>query len=405
MPRLTMRSDRGVLMVLGALVALGPLATDAYVPALPQLAASLRSDVGVAQLTVTATLLGLGIGQLVAGPWSDRVGRRLPMLVGVGLYAFAAAVGSLAPSMPVFIASRLLQGLGGAFTLVVAYAYVRDRFTGDASVRAFAALLLVAGAGPVVAPLVGGYVAVLAGWRSVFVVLGLLSVAAGVGAAFGLPETRSRTAPAQRERVWATYWLLARDRTFLRIVLVNATVFGAMFVYIAASPFVLQQGLGLSVGAYSVVFAANALGLVAMAHVSGRLAGRVGAPRLLTYGVAALVVGAVLTAVAATLTVGQLWTMLAGLFILVSGVGMVLPNAASLALEAHAEHSGAASAILGFGQYVVGAIAASLVGVAVIGVAPAVAMSAVIAVLTMTAACLSVAKRKRQGRQATRVSR
>jgi DHA1 family bicyclomycin/chloramphenicol resistance-like MFS transporter len=389
-----MRSNRGVLVALGALVALGPLATDAYVPALPELAAALQSDVGVAQLTVTATLLGLGIGQLVAGPWSDRVGRRLPILVGVGSYAFSAAVGALAPTMAVFIASRFLQGLGGAFALVVAYAYVRDRFTGEASVRAFAALLLVAGAGPVIAPLVGGYVAVLAGWRSVFVVLGLVSVAAGIGAAFGLPETRSRTAPEQRERVWATYSLLARDKTFMRIALVNATVFGAMFVYIAASPFVLQQGLGLSVGAYSVVFAVNAFGLVTMAQVSGRLAGRVGAPRLLRFGVAALVVGAVLTAVAATLTAGQLWMMLAGLFILVSSVGMVLPNAATLALEAHAAHSGAASAILGFGQYVLGAVAASLVGVAVIGVPPAAAMSAVIAVLAMTAAALAAGRRR-----------
>lgn len=334
------RSNRGVLVVLGALVALGPLATDAYVPALPELAAALRSNVGVAQLTVTATLLGLGVGQLVAGPWSDRIGRRLPMLVGVGLYAFSAAVGALAPSMAIFIASRVLQGLGGAFALVVAYAYVRDRFTGEASVRAFAALLLVAGAGPVVAPLVGGYVAVLAGWRAVFVLLGVVSVIAGVGAAFGLPETRSRTAPEHRARVWATYGLLARDSTFMRIVLVNATVFGAMFVYIAASPFVFQEGLGLSVGAYSVVFAVNAFGLVATAQVSGRLAGRVGAPRLLRFGVAALVVGAVVTAVAATLTTGQLRTMLAGLFVLVSSVGMVLPNAASLALEAHAAHSG-----------------------------------------------------------------
>lgn len=370
-------------------MALGPLATDAYVPALPELAAALRSNVGVAQLTVTATLLGLGVGQLVAGPWSDRIGRRLPMLVGVGLYAFSAAVGALAPSMAIFIASRVLQGLGGAFALVVAYAYVRDRFTGEASVRAFAALLLVAGAGPVVAPLVGGYVAVLAGWRAVFVLLGVVSVIAGVGAAFGLPETRSRTAPEHRARVWATYGLLARDSTFMRIVLVNATVFGAMFVYIAASPFVFQEGLGLSVGAYSVVFAVNAFGLVATAQVSGRLAGRVGAPRLLRFGVAALVVGAVVTAVAATLTTGQLRTMLAGLFVLVSSVGMVLPNAASLALEAHAAHSGAASAILGAGQYVLGGIAASLVGVVVTVVAPAAAMSGVIAVLAVTAAALA----------------
>ena len=388
------RSDRGVLVLLGALVALGPLATDAYVPALPELSAALRSSVGVAQLTVTATLLGLGVGQLVAGPWSDLIGRRLPMLVGVGLYAFGAAVGALAPSMAIFLASRLLQGLGGAFALVVAYAYVRDRFTGEASVRAFAALLLVAGAGPVVAPLVGGYVAVLAGWRAVFVLLGVVSVIAGVGAAIGLPETRSRTVPEQQERVWATYALLARDTAFMRIVLVNATVFGAMFVYIAASPFVLQEGLGLSVGAYSVVFAVNAFGLVATAQINGRLARRVGAPRLLRFGVAALAVGAVITAVAATLTTGQLPTMLAGLFVLVSSVGMVLPNAASLALEAHAAHSGAASAILGAGQYVLGGIAASLVGVVVTVVAPAAAMSGVIAVLAVTAAAVAATGRQ-----------
>ena len=353
-----------VLVALGAVVALGPLSTDAYVPGLPQLAADLNSSAARTQLTVTTCLIGLAVGQLVAGPLSDAVGRRRPLLLGLGVYLGASVGCALAPSVEVLVAFRGVQGLGGAFGLVVAYACVRDRFAGPPAARYFSRLLLVTGLAPVLAPLAGAQLLAVAGWRSVFLALAVLSAVALVLCWVVLDESlpASRRRPDGPRDVGGVYVRLLRDRRFVGYTLANAFTFAAMFAYISGSPFVLQTLHGLSPQLYSVVFAVNAVGLVTAAQVSGRLVGRVRPVTLLGVGATATAGGG-LAVLLVVLTGAGLWPLLTGLFVVVASVGLVLPNATALALEPYGAHAGAASALLGVGQFLLGGLAAPLVGI------------------------------------------
>jgi MFS transporter, DHA1 family, multidrug resistance protein len=359
-----------VLVLLAGLVALGPLSTDAYVPGLPMLAADLGATPSLAQLTVTTCLIGLAVGQLVAGPLSDVLGRRRPVLAGLAVYTGAGLAAAAAPTIGVLVALRGVQGLGGSFCLVIAYACVRDRFSGAAAARYFSLLLLVTGLAPILAPLAGAQIIGLAGWAAVFVALaafsGLLLVACTVALPETLPPSRRRSGVLSA--VGASYLRVLSDRAAVGYTAVNAVVFAAMFAYISGSPFVLQDGYGLSPQQYGLVFAVNALGLVAAAQLSGRLVGRLGARTLLTGGA----VGASAAGVASILVVVAqlgLWPLLACFFVLVTCVGFVLPNAAALTLEGHGTNAGAASAVLGSTQFLVGGLAAPLVGAGSAGAA------------------------------------
>ncbi len=352
------------LVILGALVALGPLSTDAYVPGLPRLAADLRSPASTAQLTVTACLIGLAVGQLLAGPMSDAWGRRRPLLLGVAVYAVAGFACAIAPNIALLILFRGVEGFGGAFALVIAYACVRDRYTGTASARYFSLLLLVTGLAPILAPLVGAQILSLSGWRAIFVALAALSAAVLIACIAWLPESLPLQA-RQSGGLRATglvYVRLLRDRSLVGYALTNAFVFAAMFAYISGSPFVLEDLHGLSPREYSIVFAVNALGLVAAAQASGRLVSRVGARLLLSVGAVGSALGGVALFIFVTNGAG-LWPLLAGFFVVVSSVGLVLPNAAALGLEHHGANAGTAAALLGFGQYSFGGLAAPLVGI------------------------------------------
>jgi MFS transporter, DHA1 family, multidrug resistance protein len=363
-----------VLLVLGALVALGPLSTDAYVPGLPELAGDLRSSASMTQLTVTTCLAGLAVGQLVAGPMSDALGRRTPLLLGLAVYTAASLLCAVAPNAGVLILFRGLQGIGGAFALVIAYACVRDRYAGKAAARYFSSLLLVTGLAPILSPLAGAQILRLSGWRAIFVALAVLSFVVLIACLRALPESLP---PHRRLRpTGSAYLRLLKDRHLMGYALTNAFVFAAMFAYISGSPFVLQTIHGLSAEQYSLVFAVNALGLVAAAQASGRLVRRFDPRSLLRAGVLGATAGGI--ALLAFVTTGAgLWPLLAALFVVVTSVGLVLPNALTLALENHGDHAGAAAAVLGFAQYLFGGLAAPLVGFQ--GSSSAMPMAAVIA--------------------------
>ena len=373
-----------ILLILGALVALGPLSTDAYVPGLPRLANDLGSSPSLAQLTVTTCLIGLALGQLVAGPMSDALGRRRPLLFGLAVYLTAGFMCAIAPNILTLVLSRGLQGIGGAFGLVIAYACVRDRYSGQSAARYFSLLLLVTGLAPIVSPLAGAQILGLSSWRGVFVALAVLSAAVIVACIVGLPETLppSRRQSGGPRATGSVYVRLLRDRPLMGYVLTNAFVFAAMFAYISGSPFVLEDIHGLSPQQYSIVFAVNALGLVAAAQVSGRLVRHVNARLLLAGGVIGSAAGGVALLILVTLGAG-LWPLLAAFFTVVTSVGLVLPNAAALALEEHGSHAGAAAALLGCAQFLFGGLAAPLVGL--YGSHSAIPMAAVMAGLGVAA--------------------
>jgi DHA1 family bicyclomycin/chloramphenicol resistance-like MFS transporter len=315
---------------------------------------------------------------LLAGPLSDRFGRRPPVLAGATLFAAASLACALAPSIEALIVLRLVQGLGGAAGIVVGRAVVRDLYEGDAAARLFSSLMLVGGVAPILAPIAGALLLTVTDWRGVFGVLSAIAAALLLAAARGLPESNSRRAVSGG----GTRAVL-RDRRFVAYALCSGLMMGAMFAYIAGSPFVLQEIYGLNPQLYSLVFAANGLGILAASYASRRLIGRATPAQLLNAGVALGATGAALV-LGGVAVHGPVGVVLAGLFGVVSSIGLVNPNATALALADHPEQAGAASALLGTAQFLIGAAAAPLVGLA--GSADALPMAVTIAAAVTLAA-------------------
>jgi DHA1 family bicyclomycin/chloramphenicol resistance-like MFS transporter len=367
-------------LIIGALTALAPLSIDLYLPALPELTRDFDASASEVQLTLTACLVGLALGQMIAGPLSDRLGRRTPLLVGLAAYSAASLACAFAEAIWVLVAFRLVQGLAGAAGIVIARAIVRDLRSGAAAARVFSYLMLVAGMAPILAPILGSQLLRVTSWNGLFVTLAIVGVALLLAVAAGLDETL----PASRRRTgsWRetarTFADLLRDRVFLGYALVMGFAFGALFAYIAGSPFVIQDIYRLSPQQFGGVFALNAVGLVVCGQVNGVLVGRVAPMRLLAFGVAvSATAGLVLVAV--VLGGIGLAGILPCLFAVVSSLGFVLPNATALALTEYPHVAGSASALLGVLQFLVGAAIAPLAGVA--GSESAVPMAFVIAVL------------------------
>ncbi|MFF3867631.1 multidrug effflux MFS transporter [Micromonospora sp. NPDC001898] len=367
-----------LVLVLGSLIAVGPLTIDMYLPALPALVTDFGTTSAAVQMTLTGTLAGLALGQLVIGPLSDAVGRRKPLIAGIALHVVASLLCVVAPNIAVLGALRVVQGLGVAAASVVAMAVVRDLFDGTEFARLLSRLLLVMGAAPILAPTLGSGLLRWTDWRGVFVALAAFGVLLVVVAALGLRETL----PAERRRrggVRATarvYGSLLRDRTFVGLVLVAGLAMAALFAYVAGSSFVLQEQYGLNEQQFGLAFGAGAVGLIAATQGNVRLLRRYSPQRILVVALAVgTVAGLAMLAFAAT-GLGGLPSLLASLWVVLAAAGLAMPNAPALALSRHGEAAGTASALLGAVQFGVGALAAPLVGALGTG---AVAMAVVVA--------------------------
>jgi DHA1 family bicyclomycin/chloramphenicol resistance-like MFS transporter len=341
----------------------GPISLDLYLPSLPELATDLGTSTSSAQLTITACLLGLAVGQLVAGPLSDQFGRRRPLLIGLVGYLVTSLACAFAPTIELLIVLRLLQGLAGAAGLVIARAVARDLYAGRELLIFFTRLILVSGLAPVVAPLVGGQLARVMDWRGIFGVLagfGLVLVIAGlVGVPESLPPER-RTAGGLRANL-AGFGELLRDRLFLGAAFASGLAGAAMFAYIAGATFVLQRIYGMSPQGFSYVFGVNALGIVVMSQLGARLARSWTEVRVLGLGLSLNLLGALGVLVSVLAGLG-LVPLLIALWVMVSPVGLVFPTATTLALADYPHQAGRASSLLGLGQYIAGALVAPLVG-------------------------------------------
>ncbi len=359
------RGRMATLLIVGSLSGLAPLSIDFYLPGLPRLTSDLGANASTGQLTLTACLLGIAVSQIFAGSLSDTLGRRRLVIVGLLSYMVMSLLCALASSIWMLIAFRLVQGAACGIGFVVARAIVRDVYSGTEAARIFALLILISGVAPVLAPVLGGQVLLVTGWRGIFVVLVVFSSIMLAVSSLRLRETlpahlRHEPGVAAKARVFRG---LLGDRRFLPYAASGSLAFAAMFAYISGSPFVLENIYGLSPQLYGVAFGVNAAGIVICSQVSRRFVERLGPKRLLDVGNLVMAVGCVALLLAIALGAG-LATVLVALVVTISSIGLILPNATALAM-AHQQHAaGSASALFGLGQFGGGALTAPIVGIA-----------------------------------------
>lgn len=361
----TGRPPAQTVVVLGGLTMFGPLSLDLYLPALPQLADDLNASASAAQLSITACLVGLAVGQLLAGPLSDRLGRKRPLIIGLVAYLLASIACALAPSATVLIVLRLIQGLGGAAGIVISRAIARDLYSGSALMIFFSRLLLIAGLAPVLAPILGGQLSLIMSWRGIFGVLAGFGAVLLLAGWLGLKETLppERRIVGGFRRTLQGYNTLLHDRFFVGCALSSGLAGATMFAYIAGSTFVLQRIYGMSPQGFSFVFGGISLGLVAAAQIGARLALVWPLTRVLGLGLMINLFGA--TALFVTVVAGLRMGVLIGtLVVMVCAVGLIFPTANALAMADYPDLAGTASSLQGLSQFVFGAVAAPLVGIA-----------------------------------------
>jgi DHA1 family bicyclomycin/chloramphenicol resistance-like MFS transporter len=369
------------VLILGGLGALGPLANDMYVPSLPALGHNLVATASQTQMTLSAFILGLALGQVVAGPISDALGRRRPLLIGVAAFALTSLLCAVAPSIYLLIALRFIQGIAGAAGVALALAIVSDLYQGLTRARFFSLLMQMNGLAPMIAPVIGGQLLRFTSWHGVFAAIALSGMVVFAGSLFGLGETLP---VSQRQHGGLSASLkdfrdLLMDRRFVGYALSCGFAFTACIIYISISPFVLQVIYGVSPQTLGWIFGANALGIVIMAQVNSRLVGRVSSQTLLTFGYGMLLLGGVTLLVAVLAGIG-LVGILPSFFLLAASLGLIMPNATTLAL-ATTRAAGSASGLLGALQFAIGAVVAPLVGLG--GTASALPMAGSIAAFSL----------------------
>jgi len=347
---------RRLAALLAALTALGPLGVDMYLPAFPAMGADLGATPAAVQRTLATFLLGLSLGQVVVGPLSDRYGRRPPLFGGLVLFGVASLGCALAASAEALAWLRLAQALGGCAGMVVARAVVRDVADERGAVRMMAMLMLVMGAAPILAPLLGSLMLEAFGWRSIFFALAGYAAAALLLIALALPESL----PAERRRrdgfvaVLLVYLQILRDRRFLAHALAGALPMLGLFAYLVGSPIVLMGQHGLSSMEYGIAFGSNAFGLILASQVISRLVRRTLPAVLLPRALGLCAAAGMLVPVA--VATGALWALLAALFLYLSVMGAVLPLASAMAMAPMGRIAGSASAVIGTLQFGGGAV-------------------------------------------------
>ncbi|MGW9557499.1 multidrug effflux MFS transporter [Nocardiopsis sp. NPDC055551] len=369
-------------MVLGVLTATGPLATDMYLPAFPQITRDLGTSEAQIGLTLTAIMLGLAAGQLVIGPMSDAWGRRRPLLVGVAMFTVTSVLCVFVPNVTAFIVLRFAQGVAGAAGAVIARAVVRDMFQGDDAVRFFSRLALVMMLAPLLAPLVGAQLLLVGPWQLSFWVLAVMAALSFVLVLFWLPESLPASERrAQGPRVLAaTVGSLVRDRRFVAPVLSLGLSFGMLFTYVSAFSFVSQNEFGVSPQTYGGLFAVNALASMLGTQGNGLLVGRVDTKRRLLMGLVLALVAVLALLVLALTGTAQLWMVSSLLAVMMLSVGFIMPNATVSALDGQpVAVAGTASALMGSLQFALGGAIAALAGMTPSGEASLVSMSVVMA--------------------------
>lgn len=354
---------RALAVVLGLLTVFGPISMDLYLPVLPALTIELGSATSTAQLTVTACLLGLALGQLIAGPLSDRFGRRRPLLIGVVAYIVTSALCAFSPTVATLIVARFVQGLAGAVGIVIAQAGGRDLYSGGKLVRYYGRLTVLGGLAAIIGPVIGGQLATVTDWRGLFLFLAAVGAVILVASMLIFRETlpRERRVTGELTHMVHDFRRLLADRVFLGAVLVTGFTNAALFAYLSGATFVLQGIYRLSPQQYSFAFGLNSLGFMVFGYLAGRLSERWSEKGTLVTGLVMCVLGAGGLLATAALHLSLLAVILS-LLMMVSGVAVTSPPATSLALANYPDVAGTASSLLGLARFAFGGLAAPLVG-------------------------------------------
>jgi DHA1 family bicyclomycin/chloramphenicol resistance-like MFS transporter len=372
------------ILVLGALTGLGSFTIDLYLPAFPVIEADYGVSTAIIQLTLTATTLGFAAGQLIVGPWSDRVGRRLPLIVSTSIHVAASLGVAFAPSIEWLFVFRVFQGVGAAAGSVVALAIVRDLFGGLPLVRMLSRLALVNGLAPILAPVIGSQLLLLVPWRGIFVVLAGYGAILLLAATFLIVETLpvARRGDPGHATARERYHALFTDRVFVGVAVIQGLTFSGLFAYLASSSFLFQNVYGFDPQQFGLLFAANSIGIVAGVQTSSFLARFIGPQWILAGALAALVVSAA-SIVVLDVTGAGLTGVLVPLWFFIAACGFVFPCTQVLALARHGGEAGTAASLLGALNFGLAGLISPIVGF--FGITNAIPMGAVMGCCALSA--------------------
>lgn len=351
-------------LLMAIFTALGPFSFDMYLPAFPQMAEFFDTDASMIQVSLTSCLLGLSVGQVVTGAFSDVYGRRKPLMIAMILYVLSSFGCALAPNIFVFIALRFVQGFAisaGA----ISGAIVRDLYSGVELTKFFSLLSMIRSLAPLLAPIAGGIVVSYLPWKSVFVFLGLLGLYLTAVTLWKLEETLpvERRMSGSYRTLWNNYRSLLLNRTFMGYALVQGCMSAGIFAYVSGTPFIYQKIYGVSPQLFSMLFALNGISLILGSQLVRGLAGKVSERRILLVGLSLALVTAV-AVLTVILVQGPLIALVVSLFFFVAANGITHPASFSLAMESQGHIAGSAAALLGVIPFLLGAVTSPLVGIA-----------------------------------------
>jgi len=351
-------------LVLGLLSAVGPFAIDMYLPAMPSIAIALNADISSVQFTLTAYFLSFGAAQLFYGPWSDQMGRKVPLYVGIGVFIVASIGCAMAPTIGWLVAFRALQGAGGAALMVLPRAVIRDMHTGTQATKLLAMVILVISVSPMLAPLVGSGLIVIGEWRLIFWALCLVAALSLLLTVTALPETLSSSerVPVNLGNFMRGCSTLIKDPIFMGLTFIGGFGFASFMVFIASAAFVYSGQFELSPTGFSLAFAVNAVGFVAASQVAGPLGEKFGILSVMRWAVIGFSGFSIVLWVVGLCDFGTLPVVIIGLFFANTCLGLVIPTTMVMALDPHGEIAGLASSLSGTLQTVTGGVMVVIAG-------------------------------------------